>query len=144
MRDGEEGGRHRHHAPFLEKLPAATNSSDQPSPTSRRGAQVTAARAQSRPAGHGLRGSSGKFLAWLCMNLFFQKRALELKGAIQPVCWGVLCPQSGSGWAPERLPVKGRLCVPDVHMLEPGGGGGQLETGKLSIEVGSGCLSPEG
>lgn len=143
--DGDAGGRHRHGAPVLEKLPAATHSGNQPS----RVPLPAVGPRWPRPVhGAGLRdadtGSSGKLLAWLRMNLSFQKRALELKGAIQAVCWGVPCPQRGSGWAPERLPVKGRLCVPGVHVPEPGGGGGQLDTAKLSIRVGSGCLSLEG
>lgn len=142
--DGGEAGRRRHDAPCLEKLPTATNSSDRPRPASRRGAQVAAARARGWPAGRGRRGGSGKLLAWLRMNFSFQKRALELKGAIQSVCWGAPCPQRGSGWAPECRPGKGRPCVPGAPVPEPGGGGGQLDTVELSIKVGSGCLSLEG
>lgn len=115
-----------------------------PPPASRRGAQVAAARARGWPAGRGRRGGSGKLLAWLRMNFSFQKRALELKGAIQSVCWGAPCPQRGSGWAPECRPGKGRPCVPGAPVPEPGGGGGQLDTVELSIKVGSGCLSLEG
>lgn len=37
---------------------------------------------------------------WLRMNLSFQKRALELKGAIQSVCWGAPCPQRALGGPP--------------------------------------------
>ena len=40
-----------------------------------------------RPREH----SSGNLPTWLCMYLPFQKRALELKGAIHEVCLEVLC-----------------------------------------------------